>query len=850
MRNLKKLVALLTISVPIFAVSQVAHADTSAIYPSTPTDATYYCRPSTSCGSPVGNSPMYITVGSGEFNDNQVDSKVFSNSITYSVTIIEAAICGTAQNDGFYAVQPVDIVNTSFSTGFQFLDKSGAVVQTQVVGASCASRNRSYSITLPASSYDSSSNRYIGYIRAYMINPSAATNENSFRFVFSGAEGGIGSPVAGSTFNFSNRNINSSWVHDVSVIFAPSCESPPVVNGTIEVYDIDNGLYQGTGSYPTLTYYAYARSREIGGSGGWSLIANGNLTGGNSTSQFLPFTYQNNLEYKLEVHGLSRPNAFSVRFNGIVVESSPATFSCASSNTAPTGSLTLPCTNGTVTIQARGADTETNTLTLSGTIAAADNRGGTNIAVTGSLAVTGGAAAADFANESPGTFLGIFSTTPRSVSLTVTDSGGLTATITGSYTCPNPPPQISCNGAVFTAGSAIEPGETYYPRLGIIYTATTGGLNVTPSVTFSSSVGSRTVSGALANGQTRVYGIAGDPSPGVNYGAPGGPFSFPSPGTYPVTVTATWNDGLNPAGSCTFNVDVQVVGRPFFKVLGGDVLTYGPLTHIRGWNQAASVVAYSPAAPCAPFNWTGRCGTAVDGMVIAAGITNGVKSNQKESVIGPLKYTTLSNTVGDPSWGGAFGTPNFAAPVYTTAGAVALAPGSWAGNPNVPANTRVTYTVAGNLRITGNVVYAPAAFGNLSSLPHIRVLVSGDIYIDPSVTQLDGEYIATGAVYTCHSAAWSVPIAANQYIYGTCATPLTVNGALIGSTIKLTRTAGTLRAANGGDVIWNGSSYPSQANVAELIKFTPEIYLSAPGTTPTFPAGANYDSIVSLPPLL
>jgi hypothetical protein len=237
-------------------------------------------------------------------------------------------------------------------------------------------------------------------------------------------------------------------------------------------------------------------------------------------------------------------------------------------------------------------------------------------------------------------------------------------------------------------------------------------------------------------------------------------------------------------------------------------------------------------------------------MVIAAGITNGVKSNQKESVIGPLKYTTLSNTVGDPSWGGAFGTPNFAAPVYTTAGAVALAPGSWAGNPNVPANTRVTYTVAGNLRITGNVVYAPAAFGNLSSLPHIRVLVSGDIYIDPSVTQLDGEYIATGAVYTCHSAAWSVPIAANQYIYGTCATPLTVNGALIGRTIKLTRTAGTLRAANGGDVIWNGSSYPSQANVAELIKFTPEIYLSAPGTTPTFPAGANYDSIVSLPPLL
>jgi hypothetical protein len=293
--------------------------------------------------------------------------------------------------------------------------------------------------------------------------------------------------------------------------------------------------------------------------------------------------------------------------------------------------------------------------------------------------------------------------------------------------------------------------------------------------------------------------------------------------------------------------NVTVANRPYFKVLGGDIISLGTNSVVAGWNQFGGTYPGCTA----PVISNGQCGAGVEGFLLAANQTLGVKSGL---ALGGTRAATLSNTSGNATWGGAYGDTGgfFSAPSYGPS-ASATDPGptlaTGAGGITVPANTKVEYYRAGSVRITGSGIrYAPGAYGNMNIIPHFRLIATGDIYISSSVTQLDGEYISTGgSVYTCHDAdAWGSPINTSATnIYAACsANNLVVNGSLVGRSVRLTRTKGTLRNATDTDITTNST------NIAEIIQFSPEIYLSPSPNGVVEEVGSTYDSLSALPPLL
>jgi hypothetical protein len=149
--------------------------------------------------------------------------------------------------------------------------------------------------------------------------------------------------------------------------------------------------------------------------------------------------------------------------------------------------------------------------------------------------------------------------------------------------------------------------------------------------------------------------------------------------------------------------------------------------------------------------------------------------------------------------------------------------------------------VDGDLYVTGNITYNSPLTSSFS------VLVKGDIYIDDSVTQLDGLYYATGNIYTCRvDLSGSLPGAANHF--DVCKNQLTVNGALTADNIYFERTYKTLRNSTRSN---NYDNTPA----AEKIIFSPEIFLVNPlwraigsngsGGDPTI-----FDAYRALPPIL
>jgi hypothetical protein len=87
------------------------------------------------------------------------------------------------------------------------------------------------------------------------------------------------------------------------------------------------------------------------------------------------------------------------------------------------------------------------------------------------------------------------------------------------------------------------------------------------------------------------------------------------------------------------------------------------------------------------------------------------------------------------------------------------------------------------------------------------VATGGNIYIDPSITELDGLYVAQkdgaghgGTIYTCGSASGSSfsPMPASS-LYGSCNQQLTIYGSFVANQVNLMRTYGSLRDAQAGE---------------------------------------------------
>ncbi len=157
----------------------------------------------------------------------------------------------------------------------------------------------------------------------------------------------------------------------------------------------------------------------------------------------------------------------------------------------------------------------------------------------------------------------------------------------------------------------------------------------------------------------------------------------------------------------------------------------------------------------------------------------------------------------------------------------------------------VSLFVKGNVYIDGNIKYAGGYDG--TKVPHFVLVVQGNIFVDPSVTRLDGWYIAqpdlssqssidgTGAFWSCHDNSLNVPSPA--FIYN-CNDQLTINGALTAKIVLLTR--------NRSNIGNNDNSDRS-----EYINYLPENIIGGPffNLPVTSGGGTTVDSLVSLPPI-
>lgn len=246
-------------------------------------------------------------------------------------------------------------------------------------------------------------------------------------------------------------------------------------------------------------------------------------------------------------------------------------------------------------------------------------------------------------------------------------------------------------------------------------------------------------------------------------------------------------------------------------------------------------------------------------------------------------YLNFANTTNAP-WGGEFegagGNQGYCIPDYFTskqtntnngalAGGNSLADVNSLGSANyykdtasgtftigggtLDPNKNIAIFVKGNVYISGDITYAAH---NPTNVPKFALVVQGNIYIAPGVSQLTGWYIAQpaasgtpstndGVVWTCYDINTPSNASSGPWLEANCANKLTLNGAVVAKYVNFRRVNGDIGSASTSeDTLSNalGSN-----NISEIINYTPDMVIGGP----FFNAGSSYnlDSLVSLPPV-
>ncbi|MBA2278908.1 hypothetical protein H0V99_00480 [Candidatus Saccharibacteria bacterium] len=191
--------------------------------------------------------------------------------------------------------------------------------------------------------------------------------------------------------------------------------------------------------------------------------------------------------------------------------------------------------------------------------------------------------------------------------------------------------------------------------------------------------------------------------------------------------------------------------------------------------------------------------------------------------------------------------------------------GNWSPSGfTIPKGAQVAVYVDGDAYIGGNITLDPSPRTSRKEIPYFALIVRGNIYIDNNVTQIDGLYVAQpngasgGRIYTC----FPVNPLGNKYtlseLYNNCQTQLSINGALLADKVRFLRVFMSLKDATFNELpnFANGSGIfrPRINNAAEIINYTPEMYLAdRPFKLPDETAGdtdaSRYDAITGLPPI-
>lgn len=360
------------------------------------------------------------------------------------------------------------------------------------------------------------------------------------------------------------------------------------------------------------------------------------------------------------------------------------------------------------------------------------------------------------------------------------------------------------------------------------------------------------------------------------------------------------------------NCSSPVINEPTFKVFnnnvsaGGDFETAascdgGPVSPL-GYGSVTGYFNYSS-------DFGNHFGSSADLSVLALKQVTGFGSKMFNYSNKPYGRTfantgSISKSADVPPLGGYYATGAHCLPAFKVtraadhpvpaSGQINLGPGkndsgvfvaSNGGDPSVVRNVSIRNN-PGKIRkdtvvyVDGNI-YIGEHSGSNSDIeldqtqfgpdtPSVTVIANGgNIYIDSTVKNLDGIYVAQkvggkgGEIFTCYDNG-KPPLGDEQAVegnpsydqYSYCKNQLVVHGAFLATKVHLQRTYGSLRDEKSGTPARcsNGDLSVLFENRrscgAEVFDFSPELYLGHQPVTSIDFSGTTYDAITSLPPVL
>lgn len=726
---------------------------------------------------------------------------------------------------------------------------------------------RQYSLSIPASAWNSNGVGYTADITASIVNGtnscSGGNDGNHVNFKLSAPGGYLIGPDSAKNFAVaqgtycvtysgspSPRSCNGYGTYNIP--FAPPCSVTTNGTAAVRLYDMDNSGHPVIQPKPAVV-------KVIDTTTG-ATVNNNSYTGSeaNGSTATFSFGYVAQHNYRLQISNVNLNNVLQIQLPWDSVN--------AQINCAPVGGVTSNAAAGCTVIRGWTYDRGSPSTKLQFYVYV--NPGGTP-ANTYSGPVGGGNFVGPFtANKTnpPGTPGGVPAghgfqvNVPADVAghgyqgpwagdnyyIYAKDTTGSALSKVASLSVPaGTCASVSCGTTTFALQAVGEP-VSFTVNMKI-----NGGATTLPPGNPTFTI---VVNGSGAGTNSKTFSGVGDnnPSGGSIYSDPV-TFTPTGAGTYNVTWSYYGKGGCGAAGQ-------QAAYVPYFGVFGGDAAA-GPgfgggctetTAQIKSWNLNKDFTPNYYGAGSEIGAWaTGSLTNFVSGMGLSPDIattkgyglsfantvntsadnyggdfgSNAVPCQPDYYATKPAGTTPLASTVGDLNYpSGAYEASVDAFKNFTvgTGGDVVLGNGQ-----------QLTIYVEGNLYIKSNIKYV---YGSLAEIPQVSFYVKGDIYIDPDVTEIHGVYIAQkngasgGAITTCSSAGSLLPLP-----YNTCSKQLKIVGAMAaGSTIRMNRTYGNLIAAGGV------SDQP-----AELFQYTPELWLVEPKD-----GGFTYQSYTGLPPVL
>ena len=271
--------------------------------------------------------------------------------------------------------------------------------------------------------------------------------------------------------------------------------------------------------------------------------------------------------------------------------------------------------------------------------------------------------------------------------------------------------------------------------------------------------------------------------------------------------------GANTAGTPDTDCP-SIANRPFFKVYGssvsagGDFLTANDSCtgggELAGWNNNTGTNPVS-----GDFGASAQFSTSAIGDIVgfASAQTAFGRSPTALSFANNGAGVNVTNDAYSPALGGDLGGKRRLTDVNAPTGSTTQTGPYSVPATTVNAGTNQSIFVKGDAYISGNVVYGGTGGGwtltGANSVPSFVLHATGNIYINPSVTELDGLYIAEGKTYTCSAgtaryadgtmpATAYAPMATNE-LYANCHNQLMVYGSFVADQVDMMRTFGSLR---------------------------------------------------------